>query len=85
MGRKDLVMRAERKFRPEFKRQVVEELLGGVSTPAQIIHRTAPNQVWAADIMYMRLLGVFVYLAVGWIFFPVRPLATDCLVRSTAA
>jgi transposase InsO family protein len=78
-------MRAERKFRPEFKRQVVEELLGGVSTPAQIIHRTAPNQVWAADIMYMRLLGVFVYLAVGWISFPVRPLATDCLVRSTAA
>ena len=25
-GRKDLVMRAQRKFRPEFKRQVVEEL-----------------------------------------------------------
>ena len=32
-------MRAQRKFRPEFKRQVVEELLGGISTPAQIIRR----------------------------------------------
>ena len=29
-------MRAQRKFRPEFKRQVVEELLGGISTPAPI-------------------------------------------------
>jgi len=32
-------MRAQRKFRPEFKRQVVEELLGGISTSAQIIRR----------------------------------------------
>jgi hypothetical protein len=65
--------------------RVVEELLGGVSTPAQIIHRTAPNQVWAADIMYIRLSAVFPYLAVVWISFPARSLATDCLVRSTAA
>jgi hypothetical protein len=33
------VMGAHRKFRPEFKRQVVEELLGGINTPAQIIRR----------------------------------------------
>ena len=38
-GRKDLVMRIQRKFRPEFKRQVVEELLSGISTPAQITRR----------------------------------------------
>lgn len=39
MGRKDLVMRHMRRFTPEFKRHVVEELLSGVSTPAQIIRR----------------------------------------------
>ncbi len=32
-------MRIQRKFRPEFKRQVVEELLSGISTPAQISRR----------------------------------------------
>lgn len=39
MGRKDLAMRKPRKFSPEFKRQVVEELLSGVSTPAQLTRR----------------------------------------------
>lgn len=32
-------MRTQRKFRPEFKRQVVEELLSGISSPAQIARR----------------------------------------------
>jgi len=32
-------MRTQRRFRPEFKRQVIEELLSGVSSPAQIIRR----------------------------------------------
>lgn len=38
-GRKDLVMKTQRRFRPEFKRQVIEELLSGISSPAQIIRR----------------------------------------------
>jgi len=33
-GRKGLVMRKQRSFSPEFKRQVIEELLSGVSTAA---------------------------------------------------
>jgi transposase len=32
-------MRKQRSFSPEFKRQVIEELLGGVSTAAQICRR----------------------------------------------
>jgi transposase len=32
-------MKTQRRFRPEFKRQVIEELLSGVSSPAQIIRR----------------------------------------------
>jgi transposase-like protein len=32
-------MRKQRSFSPEFKRQVIEELLSGVSTPAQICRR----------------------------------------------
>ena len=32
-------MKTRRRFRPEFKRQVVEELLSGISSPAQIIRR----------------------------------------------
>ncbi len=32
-------MRIQRKFSPEFKRQVVEELLSGVSTPSQLARR----------------------------------------------
>ena len=32
-------MRTQRRFRPEFRRQVIEELLSGVSSPAQIIRR----------------------------------------------
>ena len=38
-GGKDLVMRKQRTFRAEFKRQVVEELLSGVGRPAQICRR----------------------------------------------
>ena len=37
--RKDLAMRNQRTFSPEFKRQVVEELLSGESRPAQICRR----------------------------------------------
>ena len=37
--RKDLVMRNQRSFSVEFKRQVVEELLSGESRPAQICRR----------------------------------------------
>ena len=32
-------MKNQRSFSPEFKRQVVEELLSGVSTPAQLCRR----------------------------------------------
>jgi transposase-like protein len=32
-------MRKQRSFSPEFRRQVIEELLSGVSTPAQICRR----------------------------------------------
>lgn len=32
-------MKVQRRFSPEFKRQVVEELLSGLSTPAQLIRR----------------------------------------------
>ena len=32
-------MKTQRRFRPEFKRQVVEELLSGISSPAQIVRR----------------------------------------------
>jgi len=32
-------MRDKRSFSPEFKRRVVEELLSGISTPAQIIRK----------------------------------------------
>ena len=32
-------MKTQRRFRPEFKRQVIEELLSRVSSPAQIIRR----------------------------------------------
>ena len=32
-------MKAQRRFRPELKRQVIEELLSGISSPAQIIRR----------------------------------------------
>ena len=35
----DLVMRKQRRFSVEFKRQVVEELLSGVSRPAQLCRR----------------------------------------------
>lgn len=38
-GRKDLVIKHRRRFSIELKRQVVEELLSGVSTPAQLIRR----------------------------------------------
>jgi len=39
MGRKDLVMRKQRSFSSEFKRQVVEEYLSGVSTAAQLCRK----------------------------------------------
>jgi transposase len=39
MGRKDLVMRNQRRFSPELKRSVVEELLSETSTAAQICRR----------------------------------------------
>ncbi len=39
MGRKEPVMKKQRGFTIEFKRQVVEELLSGVSTPVQITRR----------------------------------------------
>jgi len=39
MDRKDLAMRNQRTFSPEFKRQVVEELLSGESRPAQLCRR----------------------------------------------
>lgn len=32
-------MKTHRRFRPEFKLQVIEELLSGISSPAQIIRR----------------------------------------------
>ena len=32
-------MKTQRRFRPEFKRQVIEELLSGISSPAQIMRR----------------------------------------------
>jgi transposase len=32
-------MKTQRRFRPEFKRQVIEELLSGVSSPGQIVRR----------------------------------------------
>jgi len=38
-GRKDLVMRKQRKFSTDFKRQVVEEYLSGISTAAQLCRR----------------------------------------------
>jgi len=37
--KKDLAMRQQRNFSIEFKRQVVEELISGVSRPAQICRR----------------------------------------------
>jgi transposase len=37
--RKDLVMKKQRTFTGEFKRQVVEELVSGVSSPAQLCRR----------------------------------------------
>jgi transposase len=39
MGRKDLVMRNQRRFSPELKRSIIEELLSQTSTPAQICRR----------------------------------------------
>jgi len=39
MDRKDLAMRNQRTFSPEFKRQVVEELLSGESRSAQLCRR----------------------------------------------
>jgi transposase-like protein len=32
-------MKTQRRFRPEFKRQIIEELLNGISCPAQIMRR----------------------------------------------
>ena len=32
-------MKSKRKFEPEFRRQVVEELLSKISTPAQIVRK----------------------------------------------
>jgi len=45
-GRKDLAMKHRRKFSVELKRQVVEELLSGMSTPAQLIRRHEIPQVF---------------------------------------
>jgi transposase len=39
MGRKDLVMRPQRRFSVEFKRSVIEELLSESSSTAQICRR----------------------------------------------
>jgi transposase len=39
MGRKDLVMRKQRSFSLEFKRQVVEEYLSGATTAAQLCRK----------------------------------------------
>ena len=39
MGRKDLVMRNQRRFSPELKRSVIEELLSQTSTAAQLCRR----------------------------------------------
>jgi transposase-like protein len=38
-GRKDLAMKKQRKFSAELKRQVVEELLSGITSPAQLCRR----------------------------------------------
>jgi len=38
-GRKDLAMKRRRSFAVELKRQIVEELLSGMSTPAQLTRR----------------------------------------------
>jgi len=36
-GRKELAMKHRRVFAVELKRQIIEELLSGMSTPAQLI------------------------------------------------
>jgi len=38
-GRKDLALKRRRSFAVELKRQIVEELLSGMSTPAQLTRR----------------------------------------------
>jgi len=38
-GKEDLAMKNQRSFSLKFKKQVVEELLGGESRPAQLCHR----------------------------------------------
>ena len=38
-GRKDLAMSRQRRFPVELKRQVVEELLSGITSPAQLCRR----------------------------------------------
>jgi len=38
-GRKDLAMRKQRRFSAELKRQVVEELLSRITSPAQLCRR----------------------------------------------
>jgi hypothetical protein len=38
-GRKDLAMANQRSFSVEFKKQVIQELLSGESTPAQLCRR----------------------------------------------
>ena len=38
-GRKDLAMKRQRRFPVELKRQVVEELLSGITSPAQLCRR----------------------------------------------
>jgi len=38
-GRKDFAMRKQRRFSVDFKRQVIEELLSGESSPAQLCRR----------------------------------------------
>jgi transposase-like protein len=38
-GRKDLAMKKQRRFPAELKRQVIEELLSGITSPAQLCRR----------------------------------------------
>ena len=54
--RKDLVMRNQRSFSLEFKRQVVEELLSGESRPAQLCrrHNISPSLLYHWKRQYSR-------------------------------
>jgi hypothetical protein len=70
-------MRVRRKFPNEFKYQILGEFPSGTLTTAEICRKavTKINQVWLADITYIRFLHEYIYLSAILDYYPSKAIS----------